>query len=248
MHPERDVPFSLYQTLGFAVLTPPSRGDRKERPIVGQVETLDRLAGHLHSLFRSNADFIQPDGLDKQLGCDDAMVRRLMFAFGYVPSRLSAAEAAALAAESSAKAEAAAPSEEQNAEAASDAVPETAPAEEATAPETAPAADAEEPKPEEPKTEEASAEAEASAETPASEEAPADLPVWTRRGRGAGRPSKPQQDRAPKAEGDKPSGPRQGKKGKGKGPRPPKSSGGPKNANKPMDPNSPFAVLAQLKK
>ncbi|MGB1148222.1 MAG: disulfide oxidoreductase, partial [Alphaproteobacteria bacterium] len=48
MHPERDVPFSLYQTLGFAVLTPPSRGDRKERPIVGQVETLDRLAGHLH--------------------------------------------------------------------------------------------------------------------------------------------------------------------------------------------------------
>ncbi len=35
---------------------------------------------------------------------------------------------------------------------------------------------------------------------------------------------------------------------KGKGPRPPKSSGGPKNANKPMDPNSPFAVLAQLKK
>ena len=110
MHPEQDVPLSLYQTLGFTVLQPQSRGDRKERPIVGQVETLDRLAGHLHSQFRAQPDFIQPDGLEKQLGCDAALVRRLMFAFGYVPSRLSAEEAAALAAaKPAAKEEPAAP-------------------------------------------------------------------------------------------------------------------------------------------
>ena len=274
MHPERDVPLSLYQTLGFAGLNPPSRGDRKDRPIVGQVEALDRLAGHLHSLFRANPDFVQPEGLDKQLGCDEAMVRKLMFAFGYVPSRLSAAEATAAAAESKAKAEAAAAAKATEAASA-----EAEPAEEAAAEAPAEAAPAEEAPAEAPPAEETPAEetpaettpeaeapeAEAPAETTPAEaapaDAPADAPVWTRRGRGAGRP--PQRDR--RAEGDSGNDAQEkqgaGKgKGGGKGQRPPRKGGKPggnaggnrggkaPKADKPMDPNSPFAVLAQLKK
>ena len=258
MHPERDVPLSLYQTLGFAGLNPPSRGDRKDRPIVGQVEALDRLAGHLHSLFRANPDFVQPEGLDKQLGCDEAMVRKLMFAFGYVPSRLSAAEATAAAAESKAKAEAAAAAKAVEAASA-----EATPAEEAAAEAPAEAAPAEETPAEAPPAEETPAktapEAEAPAETTPAEAAPAealtDAPVWTRRGRGAGRP--PQRDR--RAEGDS-GNDAQDKQGVGKGQRPPRKGGKPggnaggnrggkaPKADKLMDPNSPFAVLAQLKK
>ena len=274
MHPERDVPLSLYQTLGFAGLNPPSRGDRKDRPIVGQVEALDRLAGHLHSLFRANPDFVQPEGLDKQLGCDEAMVRKLMFAFGYVPSRLSAAEATAAAAESKAKAEAAAAAKATEAASA-----EAEPAEEAAAEAPAEAAPAEEAPAEAPPAEETPAEetpaettpeaeapeAEAPAETTPAEaapaDAPADAPVWTRRGRGAGRP--PQRDRRAEGDSGNDAQDKQGAgkgKGGGKGQRPPRKGGKPggnaggnrggkaPKADKPMDPNSPFAVLAQLKK
>ncbi len=272
MHPEQDVPLSLYQTLGFTVLQPQSRGDRKERPIVGQVETLDRLAGHLHSQFRAQPDFIQPDGLEKQLGCDAALVRRLMFAFGYVPSRLSAEEAAALAAaKPAAKEEPAAPkpseatepSEASEASEASPApetdVPETT---EATEPETAAPAAAET-APEE--VEEASEAASEEGPVPKAEESPskpafeADAAVWTRRGRGAGKPEnrRPAASAGEKGKTAEKAGqhqkPRPPKNAgaKGKGPRPPKSTGGNKprrDADKPIDPNSPFAVLAQLKK
>jgi hypothetical protein len=265
MHPERDVPLSLYQTLGFAVLWPPSRGERKERPIVGQVETLDRLAGHLHSLFRAQSDFVQPDGIEKQLGCDEAMVRKLMFAFGYVPSRLTAEEAAAQAVAKQAKAAA------DKADEAAKSVPEdAAAADEDTATAAEIAAPAEEAPSADPLSEVESSESEA----PPADEKPeikADAPVWTRRGRGAGRPSnRPQSRESNKAasgdaaedkaenssgktggtQGSKGKGPGKGK-GKGKGPRPPKSGGGNnqrRDADKPLDPNSPFAVLAQLKK
>ncbi len=303
MHPERDVPLSLYQTLGFAVLWPPSRGERKERPIVGQVETLDRLAGHLHSQFRARPDFIQPTGMDQQLGCDAAMVRKLMFAFGYVPSRLSAEEAVAAAADKQAKADA---QKEAATVATTDAAAvevETSPADEMTADEAAPeaAADAdqgntateeaspeelvveeaspaepivEEQTPEEPVVEEPTPEAsnepniDAKDEhAPAAAPPPADAAVWTRRGRGAGgRPDQRKSSGAPKS-GDQsgvagkpgnrqPPADRAGRQakpggGKGKGSRPPKNNAGGKprrEADKPMDPNSPFAVLAQLKK
>ena len=265
MHPERDVPLSLYQTLGFAVLWPPSRGERKERPIVGQVETLDRLAGHLHSLFRAQSDFVQPDGIEKQLGCDEAMVRKLMFAFGYVPSRLTAEEAAAQAVAKQARAAA------DKADEAAKSVPEdAAAADEDTATAAEIAAPAEEAPSADPLSEVESSESEA----PPADEKPeikADAPIWTRRGRGAGRPSnRPQPRESNKAasgdaaedkaenssgktggpQGSKGKGPGKGK-GKGKGPRPPKSGGGNnqrRDADKPLDPNSPFAVLAQLKK
>ena len=293
MHPERDVPLSLYQTLGFAVLWPPSRGERKERPIVGQVETLDRLAGHLHSQFRARPDFIQPTGMDQQLGCDAAMVRKLMFAFGYVPSRLSAEEAVAAAADKQAKADAQKEAATVATTEAAAVEVETSPADEMTADEAAPeaAADAdqgntateeaspaepvvEEQTPEEPVVEEPTPEAsnepniDAKDEhAPAAAPPPADAAVWTRRGRGAGgRPDQRKSSGAPKS-GDqsgvagKPGNRqppadrarRQAKPGggKGKGSRPPKNNAGGKprrEADKPMDPNSPFAVLAQLKK
>ena len=303
MHPERDVPLSLYQTLGFAVLWPPSRGERKERPIVGQVETLDRLAGHLHSQFRARPDFIQPTGMDQQLGCDAAMVRKLMFAFGYVPSRLSAEEAVAAAADKQAKADAQKEAATVATTDASAVEVETSPADEMTADEAAPeaAADAdqgntateeaspeelvveeaspaepivEEQTPEEPVVEEPTPEAsnepniDAKDEhAPAAAPPPADAAVWTRRGRGAGgRPDQRKSSGAPKS-GDQsgvagkpgnrqPPADRAGRQakpggGKGKGSRPPKNNAGGKprrEADKPMDPNSPFAVLAQLKK
>jgi len=293
MHPERDVPLSLYQTLGFAVLWPPSRGERKERPIVGQVETLDRLAGHLHSQFRARPDFIQPTGMDQQLGCDAAMVRKLMFAFGYVPSRLSAEEAVAAAADKQAKADAQKEAATVATTEAAAVEVETSPADEMTADEAAPeaAADAdqgntateeaspaepvvEEQTPEEPVVEEPTPEAsnepniDAKDEhAPAAAPPPADAAVWTRRGRGAGgRPDQRKSSGAPKS-GDQsgvagkpgnrqPPADRAGRQakpggGKGKGSRPPKNNAGGKprrEADKPMDPNSPFAVLAQLKK
>ena len=303
MHPERDVPLSLYQTLGFAVLWPPSRGERKERPIVGQVETLDRLAGHLHSQFRARPDFIQPTGMDQQLGCDAAMVRKLMFAFGYVPSRLSAEEAVAAAADKQAKADAQKEAATVATTEAAAVEVETSPADEITADEAAPeaAADAdqgntateeaspeelvveeaspaepivEEQTPEEPVVEEPTPEAsnepniDAKDEhAPAAAPPPADAAVWTRRGRGAGgRPDQRKSSGAPKS-GDQsgvagkpgnrqPPADRAGRQakpggGKGKGSRPPKNNAGGKprrEADKPMDPNSPFAVLAQLKK
>ena len=102
---------------------------------------------------------------------------------------------------------------------------------------------------------------------PAAAPPPADAAVWTRRGRGAGgRPDQRKSSGAPKS-GDQsgvagkpgnrqPPADRAGRQakpggGKGKGSRPPKNNAGGKprrEADKPMDPNSPFAVLAQLKK
>ena len=241
MHPERDVPLSLYQTLGFAVLRPPSRGDRKERPIVGQVEALDRLAGHLHSQFRAQADFLQPDGLEQQLGCDAALVRRLMFAFGYVPSRLSAPEAIAAA---SAKAE-----EKAQEQSETEAAP-NAPSEEAVKTEELTAEIA----PEEDVSSDTKAIGEDEKTAPAAPNPEA--PVWTRRGRGAGRPD-PKKAATAKDDSSAEAGeqkqrnrpPKKGGKGKsGKGPRPAGANKPRQDAEKPMDPNSPFAVLAQLKK
>ncbi len=241
MHPERDVPLSLYQTLGFAVLRPPSRGDRKERPIVGQVEALDRLAGHLHSQFRAQADFLQPEGLEQQLGCDAALVRRLMFAFGYVPSRLSATEALAAA---SAKSEEKA--QEQNE---TGPVPET----QVEAPEEAVESTAENASAEDDST---ASKATGEDENTVSQAPNLEAPVWTRRGRGAGRPD-PKKAAAAKEDNTAEAGEQKQKSrppkkaGKGKSNKNPRSGGASKprqEAEKPMDPNSPFAVLAQLKK
>ena len=239
MHPERDVPLSLYQTLGFAVLHPPSRGDRKERPIVGQVEALDRLAGHLHSQFRAQADFLQPDGLEQQLGCDAALVRRLMFAFGYVPSRLTSSEAIAAAA---------AKAEEKPQDTDESAAPSTAPAEDTAEIEVSTA--------ENPSVDIDSSSTEASIAENSADIAPADATVWTRRGRGAGRPlskkTAAQKDGPAEETGEQTPRNRPPKKaGKGKGGKNQRSASASKprrDVEKPMDPNSPFAVLAQLKK
>ena len=241
MHPERDVPLSLYQTLGFAVLRPPSRGDRKERPIVGQVEALDRLAGHLHSQFRAQADFLQPEGLEQQLGCDAALVRRLMFAFGYVPSRLSATEALAAA---SAKSEDKA--QEQNE---TGPVPET----QVEGPEESVESTAENASAEDDSTVSKTPDEDENTVSPAPN---LEAPVWTRRGRGAGRPD-PKKAAAAKEDNTAEAGEQKQKSrppkksGKGKSNKNPRSGGASKprqEAEKPMDPNSPFAVLAQLKK
>lgn len=280
MHPERDVPLSLYQTLGFATLFPPNRGDRKERPIVGQVEALDRLAGHLHSQFRANADFVQPDKIDQQLGCDPAMVRKLMFAFGYVPSRLSAQEALALAAEKQAAAATVAPGESnptatdpQDGTKPAEATAENAAADTPTADTATPDTTAEEtpneaadqsaaPDADVPETAEAQPEPQPEPTSVPVTEVASEATVWTRRGRGAGGRPENRKPRNQTGEADKPSADRgkaangaprpPQKAGKGKGPRPPKSgnTGGKprRDSEKPLDPNSPFAVLAQLKK
>ena len=184
-----------------------------------------------------------------------------MFAFGYVPSRLTAEEAAALAA---AKPVA---TEEQVAPEITTETPDT-PAE----PVEAQAAPAEEGETETASSDDATPvetdatsdeKAPETVQTPAEPAFEADAAVWTRRGRGAGKPDnrrpaasgenaknaengdQPKRARSPKNAGPKGAGP------KGKGPRPPKSSSGTKprrEADKPIDPNSPFAVLAQLKK